>query len=97
MEQIKVGYPYIDTTVADITYANGTSFTLPIDATQLVVLYPEIYWIEANALGQDVLCRVINEGTCPKVDTLSAIHEPKPFEWQQVGFFGGRPSKPPTK
>ena len=97
MEQIKVGYPYIDTLVADITYANGTSFPTPIDAVALVGLFPDIYWIEANALGQDVLCRAINEGTCPKIQTLSGNYEPKPFEWQQVGFFGGRPSKPPTK
>ena len=97
MEQIKVGYPYIDVTVADITYANGQPYLSPIDAVQLTLIHPDIYWIEANVLGQDVLCRVINDGTCPKVDTLSATHEPKPFEWLQVGFFGGRPSKPPTK
>lgn len=97
MEQLKVGYPYIDTLVADITYANGYSYSTPIDATQLALLYPDIYWIEANALGQDVLCRCINEGTCPVIGTVSAPYEPKPFEWQQVGFFGGRPSKPPTK
>jgi hypothetical protein len=97
MEQIKVGYPHIDVLVADITYANGTPFGTPIDAPQLALLFPEIYWIEANALGQDVLCRVINEGTCPKIQTLVDNYEPKPFEWQQVGFFGGRPSKPPTK
>ena len=97
MEQLKVGYPYIDTLVADITFANGMAFSTPIDAVNLAQLYPEIYWIEANVLGQDVLCRAINEGTCPKIQTLSANHEPNPFEYVQVGFFGGRPTKPPTK
>ena len=97
MEQLKVGYPYIDTLVADITFANGMAFSTPINSTQLAIQFPEIYWIEANVLGQDVLCRAINEGTCPNVITLGGIYEPKPFEYVQVGFFGGRPTKPPTK
>jgi hypothetical protein len=97
MEQLKVGYPYIDVLVADITYANGMLFSTPIDAVALSLLFNDIYWIEANALGQDVLCRAINEGTCPKIQTLSGNYEPKPFDYIQVGFFGGRPSKPPTK
>jgi hypothetical protein len=97
MNQLKVGYPQLDVLVADITFANGMPFGTPIDAVNLALLFPEIYWIEANELGFDVLCRCVNEGTCPKIQTLTANFDPKPFYAVRADFFGGRPQKPPTK
>lgn len=92
MEQYQVGYPLLDVNMPIITDANGQSFPSPIDAVQLTLLFPDIYWIEPNVLGRYVLCRVINEYTCPKISTAVTTHEPVIFD-----FFGGRPSKPPTR
>ena len=97
MNQIKVGYPQLDVLVADIQQANGTTFPTPIDSVALCGLFPDIYWIEANELGFDVLCRCTNEGTCPQIQTLSGLYDPKPFYAVRADFFGGRPTKPPTK